>query len=172
MAIYFYGCISLDGFLADKNHNIDWLHEIGSVEETSYDAFYRKMDILIMGRKTYDEIKDMDNLADFYGATKNYVLTHQEIENTNLFEFISEDIVDFLSTIPSDKNIWIVGGNSLIAPLLDNQLIDNMYLQLAPILLGEGIPLFTQKEGKQVFDLIEVKQYGQFAELVLEKGLN
>ncbi|MBW9737419.1 dihydrofolate reductase, partial [Escherichia coli] len=56
-----------------------------------------------------------------------------------------------------------------IAPLLDKQLIDKMYLQLAPVLLGEGIPLFTQKEGKQLFDLIEVKKYGQFAELVLEK---
>ncbi len=44
-----------------------------------------------------------------------------------------------------------------------------MYLQLAPVLLGGGIPLFTQKEGKQLFDLKEVKQYGQFAELVLVK---
>ena len=44
-----------------------------------------------------------------------------------------------------------------------------MYLQLAPVLLGDGIPLFTQKEDKQLFDLKEVKQYGQFAELVLVK---
>ena len=169
MAIFFYGCMTLDGYLADKNHEINWLHEIGSVEETSYDAFYKEMDILIMGRKTYDEIKEMADLETFYGATKNYVLTHQKIENTNLFEFVSKDIVEFVSTLPADKNVWIVGGNSLIAPLLDNQLIDKMYLQLAPVLLGGGIPLFTQKEGKQLFDLNEVKQYGQFAELVLVK---
>lgn len=169
MAIFFYGCITLDGFLADKNHQIDWLHEIGSVEETSYDEFYSKMDILIMGRKTYDDIKDMPELDSFYGNTKNYVFTNQNKENTSLFEFVSSDIIDFVSKIPKEKNIWIVGGNSLLAPLLDAQLIDKMYLQLAPVLLGKGIPLFTQKEGKQLFDLIEVNKYGQFAELVLEK---
>lgn len=169
MAIFFYGCTTLDGFLADKNHQIDWLHEIGSVEETSYDEFYSEMDILIMGRRTYDDIKEMPDLEKFYGKTQNYVFTHKSKENTALFEFISTDIVDFVSNIPKEKNIWIVGGNSLIAPLLDKQLIDKIYLQLAPVLLGEGIPLFTQKEGKQLFDLIEVKKYGQFAELVLEK---
>lgn len=169
MAIFFYGCITLDGFLADKNHQIDWLHEIGSVEETSYDEFYSKIDILIMGRKTYDEIKEMPDLEKFYGKTQNYVFTRKSKENTALFEFISADIVDFVLDIPKEKNIWIVGGSSLMAPLLDKQLIDKMYLQLAPILLGEGVPLFTQKEGKQLFDLIEVKKYGQFAELILEK---
>lgn len=169
MAVYFYGCVSLDGYLADKNHGIDWLHEVGTVEETGYDAFYKEMDILIMGRKTYDEIKDMPDLESFYGATKNYVFTRSTTIDSPLFESVSEDVVDFISKLPADKNVWIVGGNSLMAPLLDNQLIDKMYLQFAPVLLGEGIPLFTQKEGKQFFQLSEVKQYGQFAELVLEK---
>lgn len=169
MAIFFYGCMTLDGYLADKNNEIDWLHELGTVEETTYSQFYNQMDILVMGRKTFDEINEMDNLEAFYGATKNYVFTHQNMVKSALFEFMTGDIVDFILSLPSEKNVWIVGGNSLIAPLLNNHLIDKMYLQVAPVLLGEGVSLFTQKEGKQVFQLLETHQYGQFTEMVLEK---
>lgn len=169
MAVYFYGCVTLDGFLADKDHQLNWLHEIGSVEETSYDEFYRQMDILIFGRRTYDAIKDMPDLDKFYGHTKNYVFSTTQQEDTGLFEFVSGNIENFVSTISKEKNIWIVGGNTLVAPLLDEHLIDTMYLQIAPVLLGEGVPLFTQKENKQRFELQEVTKYGQFAELVLIK---
>lgn len=41
-----------------------------------------------------------------------------------------------------------------------------MILQIAPVLLGDGIPLFSQKEGRKRFVLKEVKKYGPFAELV------
>lgn len=169
MAIFFYGCVTMDGYLADNNHRIDWLHDIGSVEETSYADFFAQIDLLIMGRKTYDEIKDMEQLEDFYGQTRNIVFTHQEEALHPLFEKASGDILEFVESIPTDQNIWIVGGNSLVAPLLDANKFDKIYLQIAPVLLGAGVPLFTQKEGLKKFHLIETKQYGQFAELVLEK---
>ena len=51
MAVYFYGCITMDGYLADSQHRIDWLHQLGSVEDTGYDDFYRQMDITIMGKR-------------------------------------------------------------------------------------------------------------------------
>ena len=40
MAVYFYGCITLDGYMAAKGHGLDWLYDTGSPEETSYDEFY------------------------------------------------------------------------------------------------------------------------------------
>ena len=56
-----------------------------------------------------------------------------------------------------------------MAPLLDNDMVDKMIIQIAPVLLGAGIPLFTQKEVLKRFYLEEVNQYGQFAELVYRK---
>ena len=41
MSVFFYGCVTLDGYLADRNHGLDWLHQSGTVEETGYEAFYR-----------------------------------------------------------------------------------------------------------------------------------
>ena len=37
MSVFFYGCVTLDGYLADKNHGLDWLHQTGSAEDTGYD---------------------------------------------------------------------------------------------------------------------------------------
>ena len=48
-------------------------------------------------------------------------------------------------------------------------MVDKMIIQIAPVLLGAGIPLFTQKEVLKRFYLEEVNQYGQFAELVYRK---
>ena len=48
-------------------------------------------------------------------------------------------------------------------------MVDHMFIQIAPVLLGEGIPLFTQKERLRRFRLERVNRYGQFAEMVYSK---
>lgn len=159
----------MDGYLADKNHNLDWLYQTGSVEETDYESFYKSMDITIMGKRTFNEIENIENIDSFYPTTKNYVLTQAESLSVKGFIPINCNIVEFVKQIEKDQNIWIVGGNTLVAPLLDNDMIDNMIIQIAPVLLGIGIPLFSQKETLKRFYLKEVKKYGQFAELIYAK---
>ena len=75
MSVFFYGCITLDGYLADKNHGLNWLHETGSPEETDCDRFYSEMDVTIMGRRTFEEIARLENAASYYPTTENYVFT-------------------------------------------------------------------------------------------------
>ena len=169
MSIYFYGCITLDGYLADKNHNLDWLYQTGTIEETGYDSFYEKMDITIMGKKTFNEISNMKDPHLFYQKTKNYVFTHAKELPISGFIPVSGDITKIVKNISDTKNVWIIGGTQLLAPLLDNDMVDTLIIQIAPVLLGGGIPLFTQKEVLKRFYLDEVIQYGQFAELVYSK---
>jgi len=59
MSVFFYGCITIDGYLADKNHNLDWLYQTGEIEETGYESFYKSMDITIMGKRTFNEIENI-----------------------------------------------------------------------------------------------------------------
>ncbi|NLW78959.1 MAG: dihydrofolate reductase [Ruminococcaceae bacterium] len=169
MSIYFYGCVTIDGYLADKNHSLDWLYQTGTTEKTGYNDFYKKMNITIMGKKTFDEAARMDDANLAYSATDNYVFTHAEKLPISGFTPISADVIAFVKTIDKDQNIWIVGGNQILAPLLDNDLIDTMIIQIAPVILGNGIPLFAQKDALKRFSLEEVNQYGQFAELVYHK---
>ena len=169
MSVFFYGCVSLDGYLADRDHRLDWLHQTGGVEETGYDDFYRQMDITIMGRRTFREIERMEDPGAFYPTTRNYVFTHDTAPLPEGFVPVRGDVVEFVKGQPGEKNIWVSGGNTILAPLLDAGIVDGMTIQLAPVLLGAGIPLFTQGEGPLRFRLEKAVQYGQFAELVYTK---
>ena len=169
MSVFFYGCITLDGYLANKNHGLDWLHQTGNAGDTGYDAFYQKMDVTIMGKRTYDEIARLEDASSVYPTTENYVFTHSASLSQRGFVPVSGDVVEFVKGL-GEKRIWIVGGNTVLAPLLDADLVDHLIVQVAPVLLGEGIPLFTQKEALRRFYLVEVKQYGQFAEMVFRRN--
>ena len=57
----------------------------------------------------------------------------------------------------------------MLAPLLEAGLVEHLIIQVAPVLLGEGVPLFTQREGERRFCLEQVKKYGPFAELVYSR---
>ena len=63
MSVYFYGCVTMDGYLADKEHNLDWLYQSGSVGETDYESFYKNMDITIMGKRTFAEIEKSEGAS-------------------------------------------------------------------------------------------------------------
>ena len=170
MSVYFYGCVTLDGYLADKAHRLDWLHETGTTQDTGYDHFYRQMDVTIMGRRTFREIESLDSTESVYPTTRNYVFTHDGALPCAGFTPVSGNVPDFVETLGWEKSIWVVGGNTILAPLLEQDMVDHIILQIAPVLLGNGVPLFTQKEALRRFRLEGVKQYGPFAELVYAKA--
>ena len=165
MAVYFYGCVTLDGYLAAGDHSLDWLYETGSEEETGYREFYSRMDVTLMGRRTFRELERAGDPGAVYPDTENYVFTHGVLSCPG-FTAVSGDPAEFVKELGPDRNIWVVGGNTILAPLLDRDLVDCLIVQTAPVLLGAGIPLFTQGEALQRFRLEEVKKYGQFAELI------
>lgn len=170
MSVYFYGCVTLDGYLADKAHRLDWLHETGTTEDTGYDCFYQQMDVTIMGRRTFREIESLDSPESVYPTTRNYVFTHDAAFSHPGFIPASGSVPDFVVALGREKNIWVVGGNTILAPLLDCDMVDRIILQIAPVLLGDGIPLFTQKESLRRFRLERVTQFGPFAELAYAKA--
>lgn len=169
MSICFYGCVSMDGYLADKSHNLDWLHQTEGAEESGYEEFYRQMDVTLMGRRTFAEIEKLGDASSCYPTTENYVFTHQERLSQKGFLPVCEDVVEFAKRLDRRKKVWVIGGGTLLAPLLDHDMVDALVLQVAPVLLGEGIPLFSQQEAQRRFVLQEISRFGQFARLVYTK---
>lgn len=169
MAVFFYGCVTLDGYLAARDHSLNWLYETGSGEETGYGEFYSRMNVTLMGRRTFRELERAGNPAAVYPATENDVFTHGALSCPG-FTAVSGDPAEFVKGLDPDRNIWVVGGNTVLAPLLDGDLVDRLIVQVAPVLLGAGIPLFTQREALRRFHLEAVRKCGQFAELVLGRA--
>ena len=46
MSVFFYGCVTMDGYLDDKNHNLERHYQTGSIEETGYEDFYKSINYL------------------------------------------------------------------------------------------------------------------------------
>lgn len=145
--IILYIATSIDGFIADKNGGIDWLGT-GAIEETvdtSYEDFYQQVDTVILGRKTYDQVTTSLAPDSYpYADSTSYVLTSQLRENKENIIFTDQSVVDLVNKLKSEpgKDVFIVGGASIIQPLVENELIDDYILATIPIILGEGIPLF------------------------------
>ncbi|MDB7086082.1 dihydrofolate reductase family protein [Enterococcus mundtii] len=169
--IIFYGAISMDGYLATINDDLQWLFDTPTGEKTTYDAFYQTIDTTIMGRKTYQEAKKYLDTAKIYPEKTNYVFSTDKELKLEDARVVHEDPVSFIKELKesSEQRIWVVGGGRLLKPIIEQQLIDEWYIQIAPVLLGKGIRLFQEGDYVQRYQLVDTKRFGEFIELHYRK---
>lgn len=165
--LLFYGAMSIDGYLAREDHRLDWLIGTEGEEETRYEAFYASVDTLIMGRKTYEQVLKLSPDEFPYEEKTCYIVSRTLQDSHRGTHIIREDILTFIKNLKNEKgqHIWIVGGGELLQPLLKARLVDELFLQIAPVMIGKGIPLFPPTNQESRFSLQEVQQYQQIAEM-------
>jgi dihydrofolate reductase len=124
--IVFYGAISLDGFLADQNDNLQWLFDTDLKNTSTYEKFEQNVDTFIMGRKTYEETKQILNGQELYPGKEIIVFSHQPQAKDANTKFVDGDITQVVKSHQNKagKSIWIVGGGTILKPLLEENLID------------------------------------------------
>ncbi|MFD1471022.1 dihydrofolate reductase family protein [Companilactobacillus mishanensis] len=172
--VIFFGAISMDGFLADKDYSLDWLFKYDSklVTEKCYDPFIKNVGTTIMGRQTYNDlIKEVGKVP--YDDMDNYILSHHalpvEYQQNNVIQ-TSGPVTDLVRKlkVSEGKDIWIVGGGKLVTELISTKLIDTLEIQIAPVILGDGQRLFESVDAPSQFKLQSAEQYGQFTDLVFQ----
>ncbi|HEY4234253.1 MAG TPA: dihydrofolate reductase family protein [Lacipirellulaceae bacterium] len=136
---------SLDGRLAARDGGIDWIQHSDEGMESLGD-FWQSVDTILVGRKTYDFGRaKLGKSAPFAPGMKCYVFSrtlkpgddpHVEVVSTDADKFIRK-----LKKQPG-KNIFLMGGGELAQSFFDAGLIDEVSLNIQPILLGGGPPLF------------------------------
>jgi len=151
--------ISLDGYIARPSGAVDFLF---MPKDYSMADFFASIDIAILGRKTYDVAKAMG--GGFGGNIKYYVMsrTLPAGEREGLV-FTRESPVALVEKIrrQKGKDIWLMGGGELARDFLKDDLVDELYLGIVPVLLGEGIPLFPSGFPQRNFALIENKTFSR-----------
>ena len=151
--------VSLDGYIEGPNGEYDWCL---TDQDYGMSAFYKRIDSLFIGRKSYDLTLSMGDEAmpDFPKLTE-YVFstTLKEVKSGAIL--INGDIEAEVNRIKNDpgKDIWLFGGANLTASLLNLGLIDEIGLAVHPIILGSGKPLFSNIKGKIPLKLIDTKTY-------------
>ncbi len=162
-----YIATSLDGFIATDDDSLDWLFKVEGEGDNGYSEFYNTIDTIILGRRTYDWIMRKENGNFPYQNKKCYVFTKSRYESNVNVEFVNGEIVEFINTLKSSdgKNIWIVGGGDLIYYFVKENLVDEFIINIAPTIIGTGIPLFKKQNIKIELELKNIRKFNQFAEL-------
>jgi dihydrofolate reductase len=146
---------SLDGYIAGPHGEVDWLHwsdDVAAISKTVFD----RVDTVLMGRKTYDAAVRMGTRA--YPGVTNYVfsgtLAPEAAPEVNV---VAADAVSFVRALKEQPGagICLLGGGELARSLLDADLIDELGVNMQPVLLGSGIPLLPGASRRHALKLIE-----------------
>lgn len=146
-----YIAMSLDGYIADAKGSVAFLdaYGINGELEHDYDDFISRVDTLIMGKRTYDQIHD-ELFVDAwpYTGITSVIFTHQTIKANSDIIFCNQDLTEWVRHEKEKQggDIWIVGGASIIHQLQEAKLIDEWIITIIPTLLGNGISLFQTSE--------------------------
>ncbi|MEC5425635.1 dihydrofolate reductase family protein [Virgibacillus sp. C22-A2] len=158
---------SLDGYIATKDESLDWLFNSEGEGDNGYSEFYDTVDTVLIGKKTYDWIIKHET-GDFpYKNKECYVFTRSSIKDNEDVSFINEDIASFTDQLKNQegKNIWIVGGGELLQSFVEEKLVDEIILTVAPTVIGKGIPLFREGDYQLDLSLKGTRKFNQFVEL-------
>ena len=145
---------SLDGFIAKKDNSISWFETSDHYEkgeaytEQQAKEFVKTIDCYVMGARTYEHAAELSKDYGWpYGDIPTIVTTSKNPQaiKPNI-EFYCGDLHKLVNEklFPNYKNIWVVGGASLVKNFIQLNLVDELRLSILPILLGEGIPFFDR----------------------------
>ena len=137
---------SLDGFIARKDGDIDWLTQFADDEAIyAYEEFMNRIDAIVIGRGTFEKVL---TFSSWPYEKKVFVLSNSIKELPNalrdkviLRSMKPEELLSYLSSM-GFSSIYIDGGK-VIQDFLKKDMIDEMIIAKAPILIGSGIPLFN-----------------------------
>ena len=149
-----FGCAcSLDLYIARENHAVDWILWCDEASKMMAD-YWKTIDTVVMGRKTYEATLTMDGGDVEVPTTTTYVMSRTwtpDADRDKGAVLVDRDVVEFVRELREQpgKDICVMGGGELARPLIEAGLIDEIGLNIHPVLLGSGVPLF-RRLGQQV----------------------
>jgi dihydrofolate reductase len=157
--VTFGGANSLDNYIARPDHAVDWL--IWGDEAAAVTAdFWKSIDTVLMGRKTYEVAVAMGQEGSYPGM-KTYVFSRTLTETPDGVTLVHEDAARFVHGLKeqSGKDICVMGGGELARSLFEAGLIDEIGFNIHPVLLGSGIPLFHPMSQQIDLELLECRPF-------------
>lgn len=150
MATHFYTASSLDGFIATQEHSLEWLfaQDFDFEGPMAYPKFIEGIGALVMGASTFQWL--LKNQDDWTYDQPAWVFTHRDLPvpagaNVVLAQEPVARVHAQAVAAAGDKDIWIMGGGDLAGQFADAQLLDEVWIQYAPVMLGSGQQLLPRR---------------------------
>jgi dihydrofolate reductase len=154
---------SLDGFVADARGSLDWLVSLDLDPEGpgGFPALDARVGALVMGRTTYDWVERA--LAESGDAWPHHqptwVLTHRDPPAQvpdapiTFTDAPIEAVATAMREAAGDLDCWVMGGGQVATAFADAGLLDEVIVDVAPVLLGAGTPVITTRLDLELVDV-------------------
>jgi len=160
---YFTGC-SLDGFIATTDHNLDWLisRDIDPNGPMHHERFLEDVGALAMGATTYQWIVDHSPGSWPY-TQPAWVFTHRRFpEPGGDVRFTRAPVIEVHAAMVAaagGRNLWIMGGGNLVGQFHEAGLLDEVWIQFAPVTLGAGAPVLPRHVELELVELARNRDF-------------
>ena len=160
MRIVTYGAAcSLDGFIAPPDGSMDWLHFSRDAQD-AMQTYWASVDTMLMGRKTWEAAMAMGGSggeSGGMGGITTYIFSRTLTSVGGGAQLVRDDAGEFVRQLKEKpgKGICVMGGGELAQSLLAAGVIDEVGMNVHPILLGSGVPFFRDAGRRISLDLIE-----------------
>jgi dihydrofolate reductase len=172
----YYTAATLDGFIADPNHSLDWLFQFGVQETEDFPSFLRDVGAIAMGSSTYEWIlrhlidPNAEHAQPWPYSQPAWVFTTRSLPSVPGADirFVRGDVAPVhgaMRDAAAGKNIWLVGGGDLVGQFHDRGLLDEIIVTMAPVTLGAGKPLLPRAITTPPLRLLDTRVLGPFVQL-------
>ncbi|MDR3625310.1 MAG: dihydrofolate reductase family protein [Ignavibacteriaceae bacterium] len=168
--------VSLDGFMAGSKSEINWIRfdeeladYVGEITKSADAALY--------GRITYEMMESYwPTAADKPGASRHdiehanwvnkaeKIVFSKSLQNTSWHNtrIIKDNIVEEMSELKNrpGKDLLLIGSASIAHVFMQHNIIDEYWINVNPVILGTGLPLFKNISGNINLNLVQVKTFG------------
>lgn len=146
----YYTATSLDGFIADERHSLDWLlrQDVDESGPLNYDEFIARVGAVVMGSTTYEWILRHEKGVWPYQLPA-WVMTSRDLPkvegNVTFARGDVRAVHEAMTAAAAGKDLWVVGGGDLAGQFADAGLLDEIVVYVAPVTLGGGAPLLPRR---------------------------
>jgi dihydrofolate reductase len=166
----YFVAMSIDGYIADPGEELDWLHQFRGLAGKSqrYERFFAEVGAIAMGARSYEFVVGLDEPW-AYGDRPTWVFTRRRLprhQGADL-RFVDAHVADVhpdLVAAAGDRNVWILGGADIASQFVRADLVDELHIGLAPVLVGSGTRLLNVNSYRP-WALADTAQYGDFLTL-------
>jgi dihydrofolate reductase len=163
---------SLDGFVADAAGSVGRLYpDLDALRDTSYmDDAIEATGAVVMGRRAFDMADPDSYVGNYEFQVPIFVVTHHPPETPPkqderlTFTFVIDGVqsaIDQARTAAGDKAVQAIGGASLVQQLLRAGLVDQLIVDVMPVMLGGGLRLLENIDPERVrLEKIDVREVG------------
>lgn len=154
MTVILYMAISANGFIAKANDETSW---ISNEEWASYSAIIRNAGNLIVGHRTYNILTKQPKFKEFEGI-KIIIVSHNDFKTLASNHLIAKNPKEALDLLTDFQEVIVAGGGILNSSFMKEGLVDEIYLDIEPIVFGKGIKLFGDSSFEVKLELLETKK--------------